>query len=167
MRKKLIIIIALTVGSFTNAFAGAGHSQGHDHDSEGSPVGQPAPSAQSSKIIKVTALDTMRYKFSPQVELKEGEIVTFVVTNKGKITHEFSIGDAKEQKAHQQMMRKMPNMTHQDGNSITLKPGETKEITWKFKKGPNVVFACNIPGHFEAGMFLNASVEGEHAHHDH
>ena len=50
-------------------------------------------------------------------------------------------------------------MVHHDGNTVTVKPGETKELTWKFKGNSDVVFACNIPGHFEAGMFHKESVE--------
>ncbi|CEG59257.1 Copper-binding protein (fragment) (plasmid) [Legionella fallonii LLAP-10] len=58
------------------------------------------------------------------------------------------------------MMRAMPNMVHEDGNTITLKPGETKTLTWKFKSTPGheIVFSCNIPGHFEAGMYQKGKV---------
>ena len=75
------------------------------------------------------------------------------MSNQGKITHEFSIGNEQEQKAHHEMMQKMPNMVHEDDNTVTVKSGETKELIWKFKNVGDVVFACNIPGHFEAGMF--------------
>jgi len=132
---------------------GSGHDEGHQHDDEGSPVGEPALAVQATQTIHVTAMDTMRYKFSPQPELKAGDIVKFVITNQGKTSHEFSIGDENEQIAHREMMRKMSNMVHEDGNTVTIKPGETKELTWKFKGDSEVFFACNIPGHFEAGMF--------------
>lgn len=55
----------------------------------------------------------------------------------------------------------MPNMIHEDDNTITIKPGETKRLTWKFKassKYNEVVFSCNIPGHFEAGMYKKVKV---------
>ncbi|HEB29203.1 MAG TPA: copper-binding protein [Porticoccus sp.] len=137
---------------------GRDHNDGHQHDNEGSSVGEPALAVQATQTIHVTTMDTMRYKFSPQPELKAGDIVKFVITNQGKIPHEFSIGDDSEQKAHREMMRKMPNMVHEDGNTVTIKPGETKELTWKFKSGSDVFFACNIPGHFEAGMFVKTRV---------
>ena len=54
-------------------------------------------------------------------------------------------------------MRQMPDMIHQDGNTVTVKSGETKVLTWEFKSG-DVVFACNVPGHFEAGMFHKVSL---------
>lgn len=125
-----------------------------------SPVGSSVPATKANKLIKVIALDTMRFSFSEKPKLHDGEIITFEITNAGKVTHEFSIGDEQEQKAHQEMMRAMPNMVHEDGNTMTLKPGETKTLTWKFKSAPGheVVFSCNIPGHYEAGMYQKVKV---------
>ncbi len=51
----------------------------------------------------------------------------FIVTNAGQIKHEFAIGDAEEQRQHAEMMNKMPDMKHDEGNALTLEPGETKE----------------------------------------
>ena len=132
-----------------------GHNSGHGHGSGGhmqSTVGMPAKAEQATKTIAVELLDTMRFKFSEEVKIKDGDIVKFVVTNTGRLPHEFSIGDQQEQDAHRQMMRNMPNMHHEDGNAVSLKPGETKILTWHFKGSGDVVFACNIPGHYEAGM---------------
>jgi len=174
MAIKLMLIAILVTSAFSGTALASG-SHDHDHglmksasehaghamgnmDHEGSSVGKPAPAAQATVIIQVITLDTMRYKFTPQPELKDGDIVKFVVTNQGKIPHEFSIGDSKEQQAHREMMRKMPNMIHQDGNTITIPPGETKEIIWQFKGSSTVVFACNIPGHFEAGMLQEMTI---------
>ena len=50
------------------------------------------------------------------------------------------------------MMRKMPNMDHEDPNTVSLAAGETARLSWRFMGDDAVVFACNIPGHFEAGM---------------
>ncbi|WP_392537802.1 hypothetical protein [Legionella sp. 227] len=131
----------------------------HAHH-ETSSVGSPGNAAKATKTIQVTASDNMRFNFSQKLKLHDGDIISFQVTNIGKVPHEFSIGDEKEQKAHQEMMRAMPGMVHEDGNTITINPGETKTLTWKFKSNPkhDVVFACNIPGHFEAGMYKKATV---------
>jgi uncharacterized cupredoxin-like copper-binding protein len=50
----------------------------------------------------------------------------------------------------------MPGMTHSDGNTMTVEPGMTETLTWDFEGDDVVVFACNIPGHYEAGMFQKA-----------
>jgi uncharacterized cupredoxin-like copper-binding protein len=51
---------------------------------------------------------------------------------------------------------KMPgmghSMKHDDPNSVLVEPGRTKELVWKFTKNAALEFACNMPGHYEAGM---------------
>ncbi|MFT6732162.1 MAG: putative cupredoxin-like copper-binding protein [Polaribacter sp.] len=159
MKVKLIIATIITMAIYSN-FSMAGGKHKHAHDSEGSSVGAPAGASKASRTIKVTTKDSMRYEFSSELNLKAGEVIKFVVTNVGIIDHEFSVGDAKEQESHQAMMLKMPNMVHEDGNTVTVKPGETKELTWKFSADADVVFACNIPGHFQSGMFKKVTVKG-------
>ncbi len=141
------------------------HGDKHQHDNQASSVGKPAMAAEATKTIHLTTEDTMRFNFAATPDLKNGDIVKFVVTNKGQIAHEFSIGDETEQQAHREMMRKMPGMVHQDGNTVTIQPGETRELAWQFKSGNQVVFACNIPGHFEAGMVARAKIASSHQHH--
>jgi len=97
--------------------------------------------------------DTMTYTFEPDLAVVGvGEIITFEVMNNGKINHEFSIGNQEDQKEHAEMMMKMPNMVHNDPNTVTVPPGESRSITWLFKGDDVVVFACNIPGHYQAGI---------------
>ena len=43
-------------------------------------------------------------------------------------------------------------MQHDDPNSVLVEPGKTAELTWTFKQASNLEFACNIPGHYQAGM---------------
>ncbi len=105
-------------------------------------------------------LDSMRFVFDPELEsLVAGEVVEFIVRNDGRIRHEFSVGNAEEQARHAEMMRKMPNMKHADPNAVTLDPGETGVVKWRFAGDDTVVFACNIPGHFEAGMLHRVKIE--------
>ena len=130
---------------------GAKHD-GHQ-GGDGSRVGGPVDVAMATKVIQVSMLDSMRFEFSPAPELKAGDIVKFTVTNQGKIPHEFSIGDEDELNMHREMMRRMPDMVHNDGTMLTVNPGETKVLVWAFKAGGEVLLACSIPGHYEAGMF--------------
>jgi uncharacterized cupredoxin-like copper-binding protein len=79
--------------------------------------------------------------------------VRFVVTNFGKIDHEFSVATHAEHLEHRKMMAEMPDMKHADRNMVTLKPGQTKSLIWEFGPRRNdLEFACDIPGHAEAGM---------------
>ncbi|MGB5121546.1 MAG: copper-binding protein, partial [Vibrio fluvialis] len=35
---------------------------------------------------------------------------------------------------------------------VTVQPGKAKQLMWHFQGDNHVEFACNIPGHAEAGM---------------
>lgn len=37
-------------------------------------------------------------------------------------------------------------------NAVTVRPGETKELTWKFGETGEVLFRCHEPGHYNGGM---------------
>jgi uncharacterized cupredoxin-like copper-binding protein len=43
-------------------------------------------------------------------------------------------------------------MAHDLPNSITLEPGETGQLTWRFGDAGTLEYACHEPGHFDAGM---------------
>jgi uncharacterized cupredoxin-like copper-binding protein len=43
-------------------------------------------------------------------------------------------------------------MKHDDPNSVLLEPGKSAEVIWKFSTNAKLEFACNVPGHYEAGM---------------
>ena len=89
--------------------------------------------------------------------------------------HEFNIGTPAMHKGHQKEMMMMVDhgvleadkinhdkmkmdmgggktMEHNDPNSALLEPGKSKEIVWKFSKAGTFEFACNVPGHYDAGM---------------
>lgn len=130
----------------------AGGTHKHSHDGAKFSVGEPGKGSPDRQV-KVSMLDTMRFVFEPGLNsLRHGEMIDFVVTNNGVIKHEFSIGNAEDQVKHAEMMRKMPDMDHQDPNTVSLAAGETARLSWRFMGDDTVVFACNIPGHFEAGM---------------
>lgn len=136
-----------------SADAHDGHLQGNQMQSKhASAVGRAGQQSEVSKTVTVALLDTMRFEFDPPLNLAQGDVVLFKVSNQGKIRHEFSIGSENEQSGHRQMMQQMPNMVHEDPNTVTVEPGQTKELVWKFEGNVPVVFACNIPGHAEAGM---------------
>lgn len=141
----------------------AGHSSAagaHHAQVKAGPVGLPAKPADATQIVKVTLTDAMKIQFDPELSsIKSGTVIQFVVTNTGKIPHEFSIGNQKDQQAHAAMMRKMPGMVHDDGTTLTVKPGMSDSLTWNFKGDDVVVFACNVPGHYEAGMFQKTALE--------
>jgi uncharacterized cupredoxin-like copper-binding protein len=87
------------------------------------------------------------------IDVSAGQTVTFSVTNPGQAVHEFTIGNAAMQQEHADAMAHLPaGMPHDTPNSITLQPGETKELTWRFGDTATLQYACHQPGHYQAGM---------------
>ncbi|KDM93487.1 copper-resistant cuproprotein CopI [Photobacterium galatheae] len=123
-------------------------------------VGMPAKGAKPDKVVYVLLSDDMKIRFKKEVKIEPNDVVQFVVMNTGKIDHEFSIGSMEEQLKHREMMRKMTSgHDHDSGSTVTVKPGKAKELLWHFHGEPNVEFACNIPGHAEAGMVKSVMVQ--------
>ncbi|MEX2556074.1 MAG: plastocyanin/azurin family copper-binding protein [Actinomycetota bacterium] len=114
-------------------------------------VGGPAAASEASRTIEVTLLDTMSFE-PASINVSAGETVTFAVTNAGRDVHEFTLGDAAMHQEHAQAMAHIPaGVTHSFPNSLTLQPGETKRLTWRFGDAA-LEFACHERGHYEAGM---------------
>ena len=149
--KKMPVLVLLTLAS-TSVLASGTHDHSHGNGKAEFSVGKPVQS-KPDRVIGVSMRDTMRYVFEPEFhELRAGEVIRFDVRNDGRIVHEFSIGNAAEQEKHAEMMRKMPDMKHNDPNTVSLEPGESATLIWRFDGDDTVVFACNVPGHFQAGM---------------
>lgn len=145
-------VIAFIILSTLSLAAPARAHEGHDGAGHGATTtdGQPGNAAEAKRTVRVDALDdTFSVK---EIRVRAGETVRFIVTNKSYEPHEFAIASPQEQEEHRAMMKQMPNMVHHDPNVVTVNPGETKELVWKFGKDTNVTFACNIPGHAERGM---------------
>lgn len=134
---------------------GSNAADGHAHAAVN---GRPGDAAQVSRVIDMTMDDTMR--FTPdRITVKAGETVRFFLKNTGKVPHEFVIGSMDELREHAEMMRRMPEMKHEEPNSITLAPRQIGGVVWQFERQGTVDFACLVPGHFEAGMVGKVQVE--------
>lgn len=129
------------------AWASGNHSGGHASSS----YGEPGAAANVSRTVEVDAADSMRFTPST-VSVKKGQTIRFIIKNSGKVPHEFSLGTVKELKEHYEVMKKYPDMEHDEPNKISLQPGAQGEVIWRFTKTGTVHFACLHVGHFDAGM---------------
>ncbi len=142
-------LAAVTAFSAFAAMASGTHAGGHGHADEA--IGKPGDAARVTRTINVDMTDAMR--FTPaDIEVKQNETVRFRITNSGKIKHEMVLGTEKELKEHYEVMKKNPEMEHDDPNMVTLAPGKSGEVIWQFTKAGKVDFACLQPGHYDAGM---------------
>ena len=87
-----------------------------------------------------------------RIEVRRGEQIRFVLKNNGELDHEFLLATTKENLKHAEVMKKFPDMEHDDPNGKRLAPKGTSEILWRFTKRGEFEYGCLIPGHREAGM---------------
>ena len=153
--KKPLIALALIV-TLVGVACGSSSTSGSadDHSShtqeEGGVPGTPALPSEAEREIAIVATDDLR--FDPQeIGVEAGEVVTFVIENEGKAVHEFVLGDAQYQEQHEGEMEDGHDMSDLE-NAVTVEPGETAELTWRFDEPGDVLFGCHEPGHYDGGM---------------
>ncbi|HEX2539025.1 MAG TPA: cupredoxin family protein [Pseudolabrys sp.] len=131
------------------------------HEGEHFSAGVPGNAKKPARTVTVVMSDDEgAMKFTPdRLEVKKGEQVRFVIQNKGALKHEFMLASVKDNDKHAEMMKKFPDMEHDDPNAKSVDPGKTAEMVWRFTKTGTFEFACLIPGHREAGMHGSVTVK--------
>lgn len=129
--------------------------------------GKPGDAAKATRTVEIVATDNAFSLKSLQV--RDGETVRFVIRNDGFETHEFLIGTAHEHAEHLEMMKAMIEQQKKTGHAmpmdhhdsgVTVLPGETATFVWTFARAANLQFACDIPGHYQDGMYGAISFGG-------
>ena len=155
---------------------GDGHAERGGHGHAGTMAfGEPGEPSEAGRTIVITMSDNY---FEPEkLVIQAGETIRFVVKNEGEFLHEFNLGTAAMHAEHQKEMMTMmehgmlsatgmnhdmmkmdhsamgmSGHVHDDPNSVLVEPGKTQELVWKFAAATDLEFACNVPGHYEAGM---------------
>ena len=141
-------------------------------------MGEKGKAKEVDRVIEVKMYDTF---YEPSAfKIKKNETIKFIVYNYGELVHEFNIATKEMHLKHQpEMMRMVENeillankidrkkmkelakddnaMSHSHANSVLLEPNESAEIIWKFNTSAELEAACNVPGHYEAGMIAKIS----------
>jgi len=129
---------------------------------EESEFGRQGITKDVTRTIDISMSDMMR--FTPDsLNIKQGETVRLLIKNNGRIPHEFVLGTKAEISEHAEMMKKNPEMEHADASSARVAPGKTAEIIWQFTKPGKFLYACLIPGHWDAGMQGSVTVTASKA----
>lgn len=139
-------LVAFAVGTVAPA---ASHDE-TDHFS----AGRPGDPKKPARVVEMTMHEVDgKMLFSPdKLEVKRGEQIRFVLKNEGALAHEFVLASTADNLKHAELMKKYPDMEHDDPNAKTLQVGGKSEILWLFDKKGEFEFSCLIPGHREAGM---------------
>ena len=132
-----------------------------------------------SRVIKVIMYDN--YYEPSSFQINAGETIKFEIENAGELVHEFNIANKMMHIKHQPEMEKMvdneilfadsidknkmkkmakidKSMGHSHSNSVLLEPKQKGNIIWKFDNAINIEVACNVPGHYQAGMIAKVNI---------
>jgi len=130
-------------------------AQAHEDHAKFS-AGQPGDPNKPARTIHVLMRDDgneQNMRFEPAlITVRKGEQIRFLLENGGTESHEFMLATVAENRKHAELMRKFPDMEHDDPNAKRLAMSERGELLWRFTKVGQFEFACLIPGHYEAGM---------------
>ena len=136
-------------------------------------MGEKGDLAEVVKVIKVKMYDN--YYEPSEFKIKKNQTIKFIVYNYGEFVHEFNIAtkemhlkhqsemikmveneillaDRIDKKKMKEMSKKDNSMSHSHSNSVLIEPNKSAEIIWKFNTEAKLEAACNVPGHYEAGM---------------
>ncbi|MDL2334509.1 MAG: plastocyanin/azurin family copper-binding protein [Chloroflexota bacterium] len=108
--------------------------------SEPAPVG----TADNPRLVAIEMNDHLQF-VPNQIEVTQGETVTFLVTNTGTAIHELAIGPADKVDADDIDGVIVKEVDQIEGHHL-------KTVTYTFDGSGPYAFACHEPGHFEAGM---------------
>ena len=167
MKKIIIILLLLSFHSFSYA-------------DKNMKIGSHGKLSDVSRTIKVKMYDN--YYEPSFFNIKAGETIKFEVENFGELVHEFNIANALMHMQHQPEMERMveneilfsdyidkkkmkkmakldKSMGHSHSNSVLLAPKEKGGLIWKFHNATNIEIACNVPGHYQAGMIAKVTIK--------
>ena len=151
------------IGAITVGAAACGSSSS---SSTASSTPEPASTAAAAKTTAATAaVTTVPVTLGTPTEftldlgtstIPAGK-VTFNVTNGGKMVHEFVVLKTTTPGADLKVTNSKADETGNIGETGDMAAGSTKTLTLNLKAGHYVVL-CNLPGHYQGGMWKNVTV---------
>jgi uncharacterized cupredoxin-like copper-binding protein len=135
--------------------------------------------AAVNRTVKIRAIDDAFDR--TRLIVAAGETVRFVIRNDGEAVHEFAIGTTV---SHQDRREQLAEIIDHGGlfdsgehvadvndphdwvgpdrdNAVFIPPSEERAFIWTFARANFLEFACNIPGHYEAGMVGDIEFESD------
>ena len=167
--KKIFLILVVSLFYNTTLFA-----------DKNMKIGSKGKLSDVTRTIEVKMYDN--YYEPNTFKIKKGETIKFKVKNLGELVHEFNIanpmmhikhqpemelmveneillGDRIDKDKMQKMAAMDKSMGHSHSNSVLLAPKEEGTLIWKFENAVNIEIACNVPGHYQAGMIAAVNLD--------
>lgn len=129
-------------------------THGWSHEGEHFSAGEPGDPRKPYRTVEVSMQDADgSMSYAPKIiNVRRGEQIKFVIKNDGVLKHEFVLANTADNLKHAELMRKYPDMEHDDPNAKSVDAKGKAEILWRFTKSGEFEYACLIPGHRESGM---------------
>lgn len=154
MHRLLLLALLIAVPTWLHAHGAAPHA--------GKAAAEPLHAVQHAfgiagradrvaRTVVIDMSDDMRYSLA-RLHVRRGETVRLVVNNRGSLLHELVLGTDAELRKHAELMKKFPNMEHDEPYMVHVPPGGSAEMVWRFNRAGEFRYGCLIAGHFEAGM---------------
>jgi uncharacterized cupredoxin-like copper-binding protein len=142
-----IAAVALTIGAAALFFARADSGSA----GRGMEMGAvPANTRAVSRTIQVSTTDALR--FAPdRLSVRAGETIAVEISNPGGVPHEFFLGSAAEQQAHEAEMAGGAGM-HAEPGQVDVPARSTAFLVYTFDEPGTLEYGCHVAGHFPAGM---------------
>lgn len=161
-RRRVLAALALSaIGATGHLATPPAFAHANDHTApkqsfdaskvEETAYGRQGDPSKVTRTVTIAMNDNMR--FTPSVlTVKRGETLRLSIVNKGKVLHELVLGTGDELRKHAELMKRFPDMEHDEPQMAHVQAGKRGEIIWQFTQAGEFQFACLLPGHFEAGM---------------
>lgn len=157
--------------------------------SQGFAFGEPAPAAKATRTVEVVLKDiafepnslevkageTVRFVLINQGQLphefnlgdkamhaehqKEMLAMQGATMNHQGMSHDAMAGMDHSKMAGMDHGKMAGGHGHGAGNTVLVPPGQRAELIWTFRKSAPIEFACNVPGHYQAGMVGQLTIE--------
>ncbi|HWC13505.1 MAG TPA: plastocyanin/azurin family copper-binding protein [Actinomycetota bacterium] len=89
-------------------------------------------------------------RFDPaEINVREGDTITFVIRNTDPIDHELIIGNTEVQRAHEAGTEEHHGTKP---GEVTIPAGTTRETTYTFASAGRLIYGCHLPRHYDYGM---------------
>ena len=161
---KRFHLVLLAAGALAFGACGGANSKSADATAPATGTAAPAdaPAAASAPAVpRRVEIEMFDIGFKPtSIDVKPGETVSFVFTNKGKISHDAFLGIKAEQDEHEKEMRAMKDPNDHAGHEggITVSAGQTGALRRTFTDAGTMEIGCHQAGHYAAGMKVTINV---------
>ena len=160
MRRKLSLLLLVPVIA-TLALASGACSD--DDDSEATATGTAMGDMQAdegsdlgnAEVAQSVTIEMRDFEFVPAtLEVKAGDVVEIAFSNKGSVTHDFTIEDADLDSMMMGEMEMVEGHTDDEGMAmhVPLEMGHQAMARVRVHEPGEYVFYCTVAGHRELGM---------------